>query len=188
MTNFKAALRRAAMALVLFAAAAGTCAAQRLPSVTKVEPPNWWAGHSVNPVRVLLRGQNLGGARVEAVGRGMRTGLVRVNESGTYAFVDVFIDRDAKPGGRLLRVTTAVGGADTHFAVAEPLPRAGRFQGFTPDDVIYFIMPDRFADGDRSNTTARTTTRASRPASTTAPRGATTTAETFRASSTTCPT
>jgi glycosidase len=136
-------------------AAATTCAAQRLPSVTKVEPPNWWAGHSINPVRVMLRGQNLSGARVEAVGQGVRTGLVSVNTSGTYIFVDVFIDRDAKPGGRLLRVSTALGSADTNFVVSEPLSRAGRFQGFTPDDVIYFIMPDRFADGDRSNNDPR---------------------------------
>ena len=33
----------------------------------------------------------------------------------------------------------------------QPLPRAGRFQGFSPDDVIYLIMPDRFANGDPSN-------------------------------------
>jgi hypothetical protein len=103
----------------------------------------------------MLRGQNLSGARVEAVGRGVRTGLVRVNESGTYVFVDVLIDRDAKPGSRLLRVTTAAGSADANFSVSEPLPRAGRFQGFTQDDVIYFIMPDRFADGDRSNNDPR---------------------------------
>jgi glycosidase len=140
---------------VFVCCSAALCAAQRPPSVTKVEPPDWWAGHSVNPVRVLLRGQNLGGARVEAVGQGIKAGLVRVNESGTYAFVDVFVERDAKPGNRLLRVTTAAGAADANFAVAEPLPRAGRFQGFTPDDVIYFIMPDRFADGDRSNNDPR---------------------------------
>ncbi|HEY0174659.1 MAG TPA: alpha-amylase family glycosyl hydrolase [Pyrinomonadaceae bacterium] len=123
--------------------------------VTKVEPPNWWANHSVNPVRVMLRGQNLGGARVEAVGQGIRTGLVRVNEAGTYVFVDVFVDRDARPGNRLLRVSTAAGSADTNFGVAEPLARAGRFQGFTTDDVIYFIMPDRFSDGDRLNNDPR---------------------------------
>ncbi|HEX7317911.1 MAG TPA: alpha-amylase family glycosyl hydrolase [Pyrinomonadaceae bacterium] len=120
--------------------------------MTKVEPPNWWANHSINPVRVMLRGQNLGGARVEAVvGQGIRTGLVRVNDAGTYAFVDVHIERDARPGARQLRVRTAAGTADVSFSVAEPLPRAGRFQGFTNDDVIYFIMPDRFADGDPSN-------------------------------------
>jgi glycosidase len=30
-------------------------------------------------------------------------------------------------------------------------PAKGRFQGFSPDDVIYLVMPDRFANGDRSN-------------------------------------
>jgi glycosidase len=155
MRTVKTSTARLLLSFVLVCAAATICAAQRLPSVTKVEPPNWWAGHSINPVRVMLRGQNLSGARVEAVGRGIRTGLVSVNTSGTYIFVDVFIDRDAKPGGRLLRVSTALGSADTNFVVSEPLSRAGRFQGFAPDDVIYFIMPDRFADGDRSNNDPR---------------------------------
>jgi glycosidase len=146
---------RLCAALALTLAAASVCAAQRLPSVTKVEPPDWWANHSINPVRVMLRGQNLGGARVEAVGPGIKTGLVRVNDAGTYLFVDVFIERDARPGNRLLRVTTALGSADTNFRINEPLPRVGRFRGFTPDDVIYFIMPDRFADGDRANNDPR---------------------------------
>ena len=143
---------RLLLALLLLCCAAQTSAAQGgAPSVSKVEPPNWWAGHSVNPVRVLLRGRNLGGARVEAVGAGVRAGLVRVNESGTYAFVDVHIDAAARPGARGLRVSTAGGTADAAFSVVEPLQRAGRFQGFTTDDIIYFIMPDRFSDGDRSN-------------------------------------
>jgi glycosidase len=143
---------RLLLLLALACGSAAVCAAQARPSVSKVEPPDWWANHSVNPVRVMLRGQNLGGARVEAVaGQGIKTGLVRVNDAGTYAFVDVFIDRDAHPGNRQLRVSTAAGTAAASFAVAAPLARAGRFQGFTPDDVIYFIMPDRFSDGDRSN-------------------------------------
>jgi glycosidase len=32
-----------------------------------------------------------------------------------------------------------------------PLDTKGRYQGFTPDDVIYLIMPDRFANGDPAN-------------------------------------
>src|SRR5215218_10795928 len=115
MRNANTSASRLLLSLLFVVAAASVCAAQRLPSVTKVEPPDWWAGHSVNPVRVMLRGQNLGGARVEAVGRGIRTGLVRVNEAGTYAFVDVFIDRNARAGNRQLRVTTAAGNADANF-------------------------------------------------------------------------
>jgi glycosidase len=155
MKYFNTSIARLLPTLLLLFATASVCAAQHLPSVTKVEPPNWWAGHSINPVRVMLHGQNLGGARVEAVGQGVKAGLVRVNEAGTYLFVDVFIERDAKPGLRLLRVSTALGSADANFVVSEPLPRAGRFQGFTPDDVIYFIMPDRFADGDPLNNDPR---------------------------------
>src|SRR3954470_14430698 len=75
--------RGLALSAVLLASAL-MCAAQSAPAVLKVEPPNWWAGHSLNPVRVLVRGKNLGGARVEAVGPGLQTGLTRVNAAGTY--------------------------------------------------------------------------------------------------------
>ncbi len=128
-----------------------TCHAQNSPAILKVEPPNWWAGHSINPVRVLIRGRNLTGARVAAVGDGLKTGLTRVNAAGTYVFVDVVIDPQARPGRRALRVTTGGGTADAPFEISPPLGRAGRFQGFSPDDVIYLIMPDRFSDGDPNN-------------------------------------
>ena len=36
-------------------------AANAAPSVEKVEPPNWWANHSINPVRLLIRGRDLHG-------------------------------------------------------------------------------------------------------------------------------
>jgi glycosidase len=121
------------------------------PEITKVEPPNWWIGHSINPVRVLIRGRNLEGARAVASGAGIAAGSTRVNAAGTYAFVDVSIATDARPGMYPLRVVTAGGEARAPFEVLSPLPREGRFQGFSPDDVIYLIMPDRFANGDPSN-------------------------------------
>ena len=91
------------------------------------------------------------GASVEAVGSGVSIGLIRSNATGTYLFVDVLIDPAAAPGMRTLRVKTAAGAADVPFELSAPLPRGGRFQGLTSDDVIYLLMPDRFADGDPSN-------------------------------------
>ena len=121
------------------------------PEVTKVEPPNWWTGHSINPVRLLIRGHNLAGGRAVADAPGLRVGLVRVNAAGTYLFVDVSIAADAGPGAHPLRIVTAGGEASAPFDVLRPLPQEGRFQGFSPDDIIYLLMPDRFADGDPSN-------------------------------------
>jgi glycosidase len=118
------------------------------PTVTKVEPPNWWVGHSINPVRVLIRGTGLQGARVVATDAGVQTGASRVNAAGTYVFVDVKILR---AGRHPLKVITRDGDTVAQFEALASLPRAGRFQGFSSDDFIYLIMPDRFANGDTSN-------------------------------------
>jgi hypothetical protein len=121
------------------------------PEAIKVEPPSWWPGHSINPVRVLIKGRNLAGARIEGASAGLVAGAVKVNEAGTWLFADVTIDPKAEPGPRKIRIRTAGGMVEAPFELLAPLPREGRFQGFSPDDVIYLIMPDRFDDGDPTN-------------------------------------
>jgi len=127
---------------------AGAAAAQA-PVVEKVDPPNWWAGHTVNPVRLLIRGRNLAGARMECPR--LACGAVKVSAAGTYAFVDVTVPTGRAAGSYPLTLRTAAGSAPVPFAVSAPLPPNGRFQGFGPNDVMYLIMPDRFANGDTSN-------------------------------------
>ncbi|HJS59817.1 MAG TPA: alpha-amylase family glycosyl hydrolase [Vicinamibacteria bacterium] len=121
------------------------------PEVTNVEPPSWWTGSSLNPVRLLVRGRNLAGARLEGRAPGLTLADVEVNERGTYAFADLTIDPAARPGVHTLRLATAGGKADLRFEVLPPLARDGRFAGITTDDVVYLAMPDRFANGDPAN-------------------------------------
>ena len=141
----------AACALVLLAAAGARAQAPGRPQVSKVEPPSWWAGHTVNPVRLLVRGQNLHGARVTSARPEARPSSWVVNAAGTYLFVDVTVEPTARPGDYPLAVETAAGRATVPFQINRPLDPATHFQGLTSDDVIYLIMPDRFANGDRSN-------------------------------------
>ena len=121
------------------------------PQVTKVEPPNWWIGHSWNPVRLLVGGRHLAGAQVATSSPGVRVGLTSVNAAGTYAFVDVHVEPSARPGPVALQLVTSAGTAPIPFELAQPLSPDGRFQGFSEDDVIYLLVPDRFANGDPSN-------------------------------------
>jgi len=121
------------------------------PEIVKLEPPNWWVGHRWNPVRVLVRGRHLAGARVEVRGGGVEVGLTRVNAAGTSLFVDLQLADNAQPGPRSLRIVNQLGAAERGFPLLAPLGREGRFQGFSPDDVIYLLMPDRFANGDPGN-------------------------------------
>jgi glycosidase len=145
-------LRRTKLAIVGWLAAgcltAGVAAAQA-PVVEKVDPPNWWADHSINPVRLLIRGRNLAGASLECPR--LACSAVRVNAAGTYAFADVTIPRRLAPGSYPLTLRTGSGAAPVPFVVASPLPPAGRFQGFGPDDAMYLLMPDRFVNGTASN-------------------------------------
>jgi glycosidase len=127
------------------------CVLAQAPEVLKVDPPSWFRAHSINPVRVLVCGRNLSGARVISTNPALRIGPPSINAAGTYLFVDVQILSFAKPGNYRLRITTPRGTTEASFEVLNPLPTAGRFQGFSPDDVVYLIMIDRFSDGDQSN-------------------------------------
>jgi glycosidase len=99
----------------------------------------------------MLRGHGLRGAQLQARGGGVSASRVAVNAAGTTVFADLQVDAGAAPGPRELLVTTAEGRARGRFELLAPLSRPGRFQGFSPDDVIYLIMPDRFANGDPAN-------------------------------------
>jgi glycosidase len=139
-------------ALICFAAAPAR--AQHIspaPSVSKVEPPSWWAGHTINPVRLLVRGANLHGARVTPTRAGTQTSAVVINAAGTYVFVSVHISPGARPGEYALTLETKSGKAAIPFRLDEPYNSEKGFQGITPDDVIYLVMPDRLADGDPLN-------------------------------------
>src|ERR1044072_139526 len=115
------------------------------PDILKVDPPSWWVRSSMNPVRLMIRGRNLQGAQVRVDGM---IGTPKINERGTYIFVDV---RIAQAGQRMITVTTPHGSARASFQVLPALNRNGRFQGFSPADVLYLIMIDFFVDGDPSN-------------------------------------
>jgi glycosidase len=123
----------------------------QFPRVEKVEPPNWWANHSINPVRLLVRGVNFRNAQVVSKNASLKVSNIKTNERGDYLFFDVMIAVNAKPGKYDFEVSTANGRTAIPFEISAPLDPTKNFQGVTNDDVIYLIMPDRFVDGDLTN-------------------------------------
>ena len=123
------------------------------PTVEKVEPPSWWTNSSIKTVRVMLRGTNFSNtAKVLApAGSGLKADNIKASANGHYLFFDVTIAENTKVGKYNFKIQTEKGFTDAPFEIFQPLPRTGNFQGFLPDDVIYFLMPDRFADGDTAN-------------------------------------
>jgi glycosidase len=102
-------------------------------------------------VRLLVRGENLTGARVRSTQQTIQTSDILVNRNGTYLFVNVSINPSAQPGSYPLILETTNGDTMIPFTLAPPLDPKNHFQGISADDVIYLIMPDRFANGDTTN-------------------------------------
>lgn len=120
------------------------------PRVIQTDPPSWWIGSSMNPIRVLIRGSGFHNAKLQAPA-GMAVRNVKTSDRGTYLFADLDLSKTRQPGAISLKVITSEGSAEARFEVLPPLDRTARFQGFSPADVIYLVMPDRFANGDPSN-------------------------------------
>ncbi len=120
------------------------------PVVRKIEPPNWWADYTPD-LTLLLSGDNLTGARVQSPTKGVTTLDAEPSANGHYLFVHLQISSGTPARTVSLRLTTPAGSTTVQLPL---LPRAdslGHFEGFSRDDVIYLIMPDRFADGDPTN-------------------------------------
>ena len=121
------------------------------PSVEKIDPPSWWTQSTINPVRVLIRGKELGGARIESSTPGLTATNFEASTNGHYLFADIRIAESVKVGKYDLRIVTSTGSATFPFEIFAAQPRLGNYNGFLPDDVIYFVFTDRFADGDPAN-------------------------------------
>ena len=120
------------------------------PAVMKVEPPNWWVGLTPD-VMLLLSGKNL---RATHVSCNLRDVVARRTESsgdGNYLFVWLKLGPGLHNGTAVCRVTTAHGETTFELPIAARQQTLGRNQGISLDDVIYLIMPDRFANGDPLN-------------------------------------
>jgi len=148
--------------------AQGTRTSTAAAVVRKVEPPNWWVNYT-GKLTLLLTGEDLAGARVESSTSGASVLGSQASSNGHYLFVHLRLRSDRLKDKLVLKVGRAsersqpkAAPAGSSSTIEVPLLRRadphGRFESFSLNDVIYLIMPDRFADGDTSNDQpARTT-------------------------------
>ena len=146
--------RQMTIAVIFVVAASALSSFADQPQITKVEPPNWWTGF-VSPVMVLLYGENLSDAKFSVSYPGVKIEKSQLQPDGKHAFVWLSIGRNAKSGRVELSTRTTGGKTTASLTLLQRDPQEGRFQGVTRDDVIYLIMPDRFADGDPTNNTPK---------------------------------
>src|SRR6266481_2878401 len=120
------------------------------PAVTKVEPPSWWVGLTPE-VMLLLSGHDLEATHVSCNLPTLRVSRTQSSAGGNYLFVWLRIGTETKSGTAVCRITAPKGTTSFELPLAARAPTLGKFQGLSQDDVMYLIMPDRFANGDPTN-------------------------------------
>lgn len=121
----------------------------------EVYPSNWWVGMKHNKVQLIIRGakEGLSTDKVKISYPGVTVIGTHKFSSSKYLAVDITIAATAKPGTVNIELT----GNGNINKIAWPLKarRKGNgtsyAQGVHSSDFIYFLMPDRFSNGDPSN-------------------------------------
>ena len=119
------------------------------PSIRRIDPTNWWVGMKNSNVQLLVYGPNAGSLTYTIDYPGVTLVKATKVENLNYAFLDLTIATSTKPG-----ILTLVGKAGTQ-TISRPYELKARTNepkgNVTSADLIYLIMPDRFANGDPSN-------------------------------------
>lgn len=137
----------ALLALVLFHAVAYSQAA---PSVQRVQPTNWWVGMKNPNLQLLVYGPGAGSLTYTVNYPGVRLASTSKVENPNYAFLNLVISPSARPG--TMKIVGKAGGKTlTHSYELKARSKDTKRVGVNKSDLIYLIMPDRFANGDPSN-------------------------------------
>ena len=126
--------------------------------VRHVEPPSWWVGMKM-PLQLLVNGPDISSYNVEIKGgKGVKVVSTQKAESPNYLFVDVAIASDATPGKYELVFTKDGKSFSYPYEIAQRKEGSAQRESFTTSDLIYLIMPDRFANGNPDNDSTEDTT------------------------------
>jgi neopullulanase len=119
----------------------------------EIYPPHWWIGMKHSNVQLLIRGNdpafNQNSVAINHPGIAIQKATPL--ENGKYYAVDIAIARDAKPGAVTIEFKKGKKTQRVPWTLKERDTNRKYAQGVTSEDFIYFLMPDRFSNGDTSN-------------------------------------
>jgi glycosidase len=122
----------------------------------KIYPTNWWVRMKNPALQLMVHGRRIGDdTLVQIVYPGVRLLKVHRAENPNYLFLDLVISPAAKPG--IVNIRFGRSGARNATTIPYTLGarREGNgtafAQGVNSSDLIYFLMPDRFSNGDPAN-------------------------------------
>lgn len=132
-------MKKIIFSLALFLSAMASLAST---NIDRIEPANWFVGMKNSSLQLMVYGKNIRNSRVSVDYPGVKIdSLVRL-DSPDYLLVYLNIG-GAKPGEMMLNFN----GKKVKYPLQAREMSGDKRMGFTNADVLYMLMPDRFASG-----------------------------------------
>ena len=127
-----------------------TFAANAAVNIDRVEPTNWYAGMKNPSLQLMVYGKGIKQANVSTDYAGVKVDSVVRLDSPDYLLVYLNL-QGAQPGTMKLNFEQGGKKKQVNYEIKRrDMPGEAR-QGFSNADVLYMLMPDRFADGNVKN-------------------------------------
>ena len=128
----------------------GFCTKARAITVNKVAPQFWWAGMKNPELQIMLYGDRIASADVTLSSKDVTVKEIVRQDNPNYLLLYVDLSEAAPQHFDIIlrqgKKTTAV-----PYELKARTRKGEDIQGFTSSDVLYLIMPDRFANGNPDN-------------------------------------
>ncbi len=138
--------------LTLLAAFAflGFSKAAPVMEIDRIAPNFWWSGMKNPELQIMLYGKNIATSAVSVTGKNIVLKETVRQDSPNYLFL--YLDLTDAPA-QTFNIVLTQGKKKTAvpYELKQRVRKGSDIQGFTSEDVLYLIMPDRFANGNPGN-------------------------------------
>ena len=117
--------------------------------IDRMEPPNWWENMNLNQVQIMFYGKNIAQNKV-LVSNGVVITDVRKTENPNYLFVTIDT-KDILAQNLVFTFSNGKKSFAKNFEIKPRNPQSKYRKSYDSSDVIYLLMPDRFANGNPNN-------------------------------------
>ena len=122
----------------------------RAMEIKKVAPSFWWAGMKNPELQILLYGEDLALSDVSVSGEGIYLKEVVRQDNPNYLLLYLDLS-EAKGQTFQILLKNGKKKLQVPYELKSRMQRGEDVKGFTSEDVLYLIMPDRFANGNSNN-------------------------------------
>lgn len=118
--------------------------------IDRIDPANWFVGMKNTSLQLMVYGENIRQADVTTDYDGVKIDSIVRLDSPNYLLVYLNLE-GVKPGEMTLNFKNGKAVKKVKYELKAREKRSEERMGFTNADVLYMLMPDRFADGNPDN-------------------------------------